>query len=67
MRYRATFHGRLKGAIGISYRHVVEVEGNTPEEANLALYETHDHVHGLTLTPLDGLDRWSLPENREAK
>lgn len=56
-RYRATFTGRTKDAIGAFSRHTVEIEvdGNAIDDvgletaARLALYETHDHIQGLKL------------------
>lgn len=56
MKYLATFTGRLVGAIGIFYGHSVEVEGETEEAARLALYDTHDHITGLSLEPLRAAD-----------
>ena len=47
--YNATFHGKLKGAIGISYWHETTVTGENKEEANLNLYKTHDHIAALKL------------------
>jgi hypothetical protein len=55
MRYHAIFHGRQVGAIGIFHRCEVVVEGETPEAARLALYQTHEHISGLTLTPQSGV------------
>lgn len=52
VRYRATFHGRLRGAIGISYRHQVTVEvppGTSEDGVKLKLYDTHDHISGVVL------------------
>lgn len=51
--YIAFFNGRLKGAIGIFHTCRVEVSAETPEEARLKLYETHDHITALTLHPVD--------------
>lgn len=53
MRYRATFTGRKVGAIGVFYSISTEVEGSTPEQARLNLYERFDHIRDLTLTPVD--------------
>lgn len=43
-KYTFSFYGKLAGAIGISYMHTVTVEAKTQEEAELKLYETHDHI-----------------------
>jgi hypothetical protein len=52
MRYRADFWGRTIGAIGVTFHYVVEVEADNPEAARLKLYDTHEHISGLRLTPL---------------
>lgn len=52
IKYRCTFTGRKVGAIGIFYRHTVEVTAHTPEAARLACYETHDHISDLVVTDL---------------
>ena len=48
--YHCKFHGKLAGAIGISYAHIVTVQAETPEAANLKLYDTHDHIMHLEIT-----------------
>ena len=53
MKYLATFTGRQLGAIGIVYPCRVEVEADDPEAARLKLYDTHEHLSGLRLTPAD--------------
>lgn len=52
MRYSARFTGRQKGAIGIFYTCSCFVDGDTPEAARLALYDTYEHIQGLSLLPL---------------
>jgi hypothetical protein len=52
MMYRARFHGREIGAIGIFGQHTIEVWGDTEEQARLAIYETHEHLTGVILRPL---------------
>jgi hypothetical protein len=51
MLYTATFVGRTRGAIGIFYPITTEVEGETPEQAVLNLYQRFEHISRLTLTP----------------
>lgn len=53
MKWRAEFIGREIGAIGVFHPITIEVEGDTEDEANLNIYETHEHVFKLTLTPLE--------------
>lgn len=53
MRYRALFTGKVRGALGISSRYMRDVEAPDEESARLKLYETYEHIGGLTLTPLD--------------
>lgn len=48
--YIATFLGVPVGSIGWHRPITTEVEGNTLDEARLALYDRFDHIHGLTLT-----------------
>lgn len=50
--YQANFNGRLVGAIGISYAHTVNLWAKNKGEARLKLYNTHDHIKYLSLTPL---------------
>ena len=47
--YEAIFSGKLKGALGVSYTHRMIVKGKNKEDANINLYNTHDHIHGLKL------------------
>lgn len=47
--YLATFIGRKVGAIGIRYRMQDIVTANTPEAAELKLYEKYDSIRGLRL------------------
>jgi hypothetical protein len=47
----ASFVGRKRNAIGIFYPITTEVEGETPEQAELNLYQRFDHISRLTLTP----------------
>lgn len=51
-RYRCTFYGRTKGAIGIFYWITVEVEAPDPEGARWMLYDTHEHIQRLTITEI---------------
>lgn len=48
--YIASFWGKLKGAIGKSCRHSVQIEAEDETTARLKLYETHEHIFYLTLT-----------------
>lgn len=43
-RYRVTFHGRERNAIGITYSHTIDVEALNEESAVLKLYDTHEHI-----------------------
>ena len=49
--YIATFTGRQLGAVGIFHPCKVEVQGKDEQSASLALYDTHEHITGLVLTP----------------
>ena len=51
-RYAAEFHGRPKHSIGASYFVSTFVDGDTPEAAQLALYDEYEHLLGVRLTPL---------------
>ena len=42
--------GRKVGAIGIFYPDSVNVAAETPEEALLKAYETHEHLMMVTVT-----------------
>jgi hypothetical protein len=42
--YQITFYGRLKGAIGASYRIVATRQGVDLDAAILALYDQYEHV-----------------------
>lgn len=44
------FYGRENGAIGITYRCNKEIHAETYEQAHLALYETHEHIHNIHCT-----------------
>jgi len=48
--YHAAFNGRKCHAIGITYRIVTTVQGDTPEDARLALCDRFEHIMGLKLT-----------------
>lgn len=52
-RWKFTFVGRRKGAIGIFYEISAERDGETCEKARLALYDEFDHVmvHKAQLVP----------------
>ena len=45
--------GRRAGAEGILYPDSVVVEANSPEEAHLKAYDTHDHLMFVTVTEMD--------------
>jgi len=47
--YKMEFSGREKGAIGISQRFCVSVEANFRDDAYTKLYDTHDHITGLSI------------------
>lgn len=49
MRYTAHFFGRAKGAIGIFHPCTATVEAANLEEAQLKLYDTHEHISGVRL------------------
>lgn len=53
MRYRCDISARKKGAIGSFSRFEIEVEAENEDAARLALYDTHDHVHVVRITPVD--------------
>jgi hypothetical protein len=41
-RYRVTFEGRAKGAIGIFYPITLHISAESEEAARLKVYDTHD-------------------------
>jgi len=47
--YKATFKGRAKGALGISYMITTQVEAPDKETAALKLYARYEHISGLVL------------------
>jgi len=47
--YSATFTGRTKNAIGITYKIQTTVEGTDEENARINLYDRFEHVIGLEL------------------
>jgi hypothetical protein len=44
-RFRVSFHGRTKGAIGICYRITDNVWAQDVEGARLALYDKYEQIH----------------------
>lgn len=44
------FKGRQVGAIGTKQNYAVNVEADTPQDALLKVYNTHDHLSRLYLT-----------------
>jgi hypothetical protein len=52
-RYRFEFYGRQVGAIGIMSNYEVEVEAETQQEAQLKLYETHEHISIKRVTEVE--------------
>lgn len=52
-KYRITFSGRNKGAIGVFHFIETEVEAADIPSAVLALYDRFDHVHGPKIRLLD--------------
>ncbi len=44
-KYRVTFNGRAKGAIGRSSNFQVTVSADSPQQAILKLYDEYDHIH----------------------
>ena len=48
MRYEIEFYGTRNGSLNAAYKeHVVRtVEADTPDEAALKAYETHEHIPG---------------------
>ena len=46
------FHGRLSGAIGISYPCEVVVEAPDAAAAYLKTYETHEHLSEVNVTEI---------------
>jgi len=47
--YNATFVGREKAAIGITYHIIAMVEAPNREAANLKLYDKYEHISLLNL------------------
>lgn len=64
-KFRITFSGRRKGALGLSRTFVETVEALDEEQAVLKLYDTHEHVNfpqvqrllSPTTAPADGEGR----------
>ena len=50
-KYHASFNGRLIGADGVRYPIITSCEGDTPEQARLALYDRYEHISELRLIP----------------
>jgi hypothetical protein len=48
-KYLALFNGRRVGAIGTTSRFAVEVEGASPEECQLKLYDRYEHISSLRI------------------
>ncbi len=53
-KWNARFVGREVDAIGIFSDFEIEVDGVDQKTALLAIYETHEHLSQLVLTPVDG-------------
>lgn len=51
-KYKLTFGGRKKGAIGISGVCTVVVEAFHPDDAWLKAYDTHEHIYPLSIQQL---------------
>jgi hypothetical protein len=49
--YTATFIGRKVGATGKTYCITTETHGDTPEAAELALYDRFEHISSLAMIP----------------
>jgi hypothetical protein len=52
MKYKIRFKGRTVGAIGITYRINTTVEAETPEAAQLKLYDKWDTITELEIKPI---------------
>ena len=48
--YKATFIGRLKSAIGITYKITDKVKAENEKEANLKLYDKYEHISNLKIS-----------------
>mgnify|MGYP003115581635 FL=1 len=60
--YRVSWKkGRRVGAIGIFYPDSVIVEANSPEEAHMKAYDTHDH---LMLVDVEEVDENNIDRQR---
>lgn len=62
MIFKATFTGRERNAIGIFYEITAYVEANTPEEANLKLYDNYDHIFKLRMIAVPFLESKPPPK-----
>ena len=52
--YRVSWRkGRPIGAIGISYPDSVIVEANSPYDAHMKAYDTHEHLMFVDVTEMD--------------
>ncbi len=52
MRYRVSFNGRTKHAIGIFYAIDTEADGDTPLQAFASLYDRFDHIQQVSMYEL---------------
>ncbi len=56
-RYRVTFQGRERGAIGLMYTYTVEVEAYDEAGARLKVYDTHEHLMHVEITDLGEVNK----------
>ena len=54
MRYIIAGFMRRKGAIGVTYHDILQVEAESPRLALLKAYDTHEHLSRVTVTPEGG-------------
>jgi hypothetical protein len=52
-KYLLRFNGREKDAIGIFYDIQLIIEANDEKEATIKAYETHEHLHHLSVTKIE--------------
>lgn len=53
MKYKIEFHGRLSGAIGVSYYCVAYREAASIDAAILALYDEYEHLIVKSISECD--------------
>ena len=56
--YEIKFNGRTKGAIGIVYPIIDEVEAESPSKAVLKLYDNYEYISPKNINGVDCFAAW---------